>query len=143
YRVTGESTQHRGVEPDITMPSAIDTAEVGESTRESALPWDRIRPVKFNANTSLGNIVAPLQQAHTARVATNPDFQSLLKDLETIEKVRAQKTISLNLKDRIAEREQIDQERLTRENERRKAQGLPPIKALTELDAKDAPDAVL
>ena len=53
YRVTGESTQHRGVQPDISMPTAISTEEVGESTRESALPWDRIRPVDFGRETQL------------------------------------------------------------------------------------------
>ena len=58
YRVTGESTQHRGVQPDIAMPTAISTEEVGESTRESALPWDRIRPVEFGRETQLSQAVA-------------------------------------------------------------------------------------
>src|SRR5690606_2422294 len=47
YRVTGESTQHRGVEPDITLPSAISLEDVGESALEDALPWDRIQPAAF------------------------------------------------------------------------------------------------
>ena len=47
YRVTGESTQHRGVIPDIELPSMVDTATVGESTRDTALPWDRIQPTRF------------------------------------------------------------------------------------------------
>ena len=47
YRVTGESTQHRGVEPDVPLASAIDTKEIGESALESALPWDRIAGVPF------------------------------------------------------------------------------------------------
>ena len=42
YRVTGESTQHRGVEPDIALPSYIGKDEIGESSLEHALPWDRI-----------------------------------------------------------------------------------------------------
>ena len=67
YRVTGESTQHRGVQPDIAMPTAISTEEVGESTRESALPWDRIRPVEFGRETQLSQAVASLE--HTARGA--------------------------------------------------------------------------
>src|SRR6202008_2175913 len=41
YRVTGESTQHRGVEPDVPLASVLDTKEGGESGLESALPWDR------------------------------------------------------------------------------------------------------
>ena len=51
YRVTGESTQHRGVIPDIELPSMVDTATVGESTRDTALPWDRIQPTRFRADT--------------------------------------------------------------------------------------------
>ena len=49
YRVTGESTQHRGVEPDVQLPSVIDMKEVGESSLEAALPWDRIQSASFNA----------------------------------------------------------------------------------------------
>src|SRR5579864_4707532 len=49
YRITGESTQHRGVEPDVQLPSPIDMDEVGESSLEAALPWDRIASVPFNA----------------------------------------------------------------------------------------------
>ena len=143
YRVTGESTQHRGVQPDITMPSAISTEEVGESTRESALPWDRIRPVDFGRDTSLARTVMPLEQAHERRVSQDPDFRSLVEDLASFERLRSQKTLSLNLKQRIAEREQLDKERLARENERRHARGLAALNSLTELNGAEPPDAVL
>ena len=86
YRVTGESTQHRGVQPDIAMPTAISTEEVGESTRESALPWDRIRPVDFGRETQLTQAVAALEQAHEERIAADPDFRTLLADLDSFEK---------------------------------------------------------
>src|SRR5487761_2151808 len=49
YRVTGGSTQDRGVTPDIVLPSMIDVADVGESTHDRALPWDHIRPADFTA----------------------------------------------------------------------------------------------
>ena len=52
YRVTGESTQHRGVEPDVPLPSPIDMKEVGESALEAALPWDRIAGVPFQASAA-------------------------------------------------------------------------------------------
>src|SRR5215469_1869432 len=52
YRVTGESTQHRGVEPDVQLPSLIDMKEVGESALEAALPWDRIAGVPFQASSN-------------------------------------------------------------------------------------------
>jgi carboxyl-terminal processing protease len=143
YRVTGESTQHRGVQPDIAMPTAISTEEVGESTRESALPWDRIRPVDFGRETQLSQAVPTLEHEHEERIAHDPDFRLLLGDLESFEKVRAQKQVSLNLKTRIAEREQLDKERLARENERRAARGLPALAKLADLNGAEPPDAVL
>lgn len=143
YRVTGESTQHRGVQPDISMPTAISTEEVGESTRESALPWDRIRPVDFGGETRLTQAVSALEQAHEERIATDPDFRTLLADLESFEKIRTQKKISLNLKARIAEREQLEKERIARENARRAARGLDPLTKLADLNGTEPPDAVL
>ena len=75
YRVTGESTQHRGVQPDISMPTAISTEEVGESTRESALPWDRIRPVDFGkaiaADAGSGGARAVARRTHRASIRTS------------------------------------------------------------------------
>jgi carboxyl-terminal processing protease len=143
YRVTGESTQHRGVQPDIAMPTAISTEEVGESTRESALPWDRIRPVDFTKETQLRQSVLALGEAHERRIATDPDFRLLLADLESFEKVRTQKTLSLNLKARIAEREQLEGQRLARENQRRASRGLEPLAKLADLDTVDPPDPIL
>jgi carboxyl-terminal processing protease len=143
YRVTGESTQHRGVQPDISMPTAISTEEVGESTRESALPWDRIRPVDFGRETALSQAVAALEQSHEQRIAQDPDFRLLLGDLESFEKVRTQKHLSLNLKMRVAERERLEQERIARENQRRAARGLQPLQTLADLQGAEPPDAIL
>ncbi len=143
YRVTGESTQHRGVQPDISLPSAISTEEVGESARESALPWDRIRPVDFATPAPWNQAVPTLVQSHERRVADDADFQALLADLASFEKVRTQKTLSLNLQTRIAERERLEQERLGRENARRKSHGLPPVEKLSDLNGGESPDAVL
>jgi len=143
YRVTGESTQHRGVQPDISMPTAISTEEVGESTRESALPWDRIRPVDFGKASQWAQAVPALAQSHERRIADDADFKSLLADLDSFERVRTQKKLSLNLKTRAAEREQLERDRLARENARRAAHGMQPIEKLADLTGSDAPDAVL
>jgi carboxyl-terminal processing protease len=144
YRVTGESTQHRGVQPDIAMPTAISTEEVGESTRESALPWDRIRPVEFGGETQISQTVATLEHNHEDRIANDPDFRSLVGDLESFEKIRTQKKVSLNLQTRITEREQLEKERLARENGRRAARGLPALAKLSDMTGNnEPPDAVL
>lgn len=143
YRVTGESTQHRGVQPDISMPTAISPEEVGESTRESALPWDRIRPAEFSKEGQLTQAITALEQSHEQRIAVDPDFRSLLADLDSFEKIRTQKQLSLNLKTRVTEREQLETERLARENERRKSRGEAPVAKLADLTGQEPPDAVL
>jgi carboxyl-terminal processing protease len=143
YRVTGDSTQHRGVSPDIELPSLISTIDVGESTRDSALPWDRIRPADFSRRQGVESGLALIDRAHEARVRADADFTALQGDLESVERLRAQKTISLNLEKRQAERVAMEQERLARENARRAARGLEPLGSAEELDVAEQPDAVL
>jgi len=145
YRVTGESTQLRGVTPDIVLPSAISTDDAGESTQESALPWDRIRAANFSRFGNLKASVDPLIQAHNQRVANNADYQYLLKNISAYEQIRKEKSVSLNLKARQQEREQLDKARLERENARRVADGLKPVATLEELEKQkeEAPDPLL
>ncbi|HEX9707056.1 MAG TPA: carboxy terminal-processing peptidase [Steroidobacteraceae bacterium] len=143
YRVTGDSTQHRGVEPDITLPSLLNTDDIGESTRESALPWDRINATRFTPEASELPVVSELSRVHEARVAHNPDFVALQGDVDALEQLRSQLDVSLNLVKRKAERDAIDAERLKRENARRAARGLESLANIGALDSAEAPDAVL
>ena len=84
-----------------------------------------------------------LDRVHEARVQADADFAALRGDLDSVERLRAQKKISLNLDQRRAEREATERERLARENARRKARGLEPLATTEDLDAADQPDAVL
>jgi carboxyl-terminal processing protease len=146
YRVTGESTQHRGVQPDVALASAIDTKEIGESALESALPWDRIAgvPFKTSAGIAAAPPIAALATEEDARAQIDPDYKWLKSDIAALDSVREQKTVSLNLKVRREERTRIDKERLERENSRRAAKNLPAYKSVEELDkAKDTTDVVL
>src|SRR5262245_13355096 len=143
YRVTGDSTQHRGVEPDITLPSLLDTDEIGESTRESALPWDRINAARYTPEPAELPVVAMAEHEHEERIAHNPDFVALEGDVQAMQQLRNQRDVSLNLEKRRAERDAIDAERLKRENARRAARGLAPLPNVAALDDAEAPDAVL
>ena len=143
YRVTGDSTQHRGVEPDIALPSPLDTADIGESTRESALPWDRINAASYQPEPEELPVVSLISRAHEERVAHNPDYVALQGDVDALAQLRSQRDVSLNLDKRRAERDAVDADRLTRENARRSARGLEPLANVAALDATDAPDAVL
>ncbi|MGH8129418.1 MAG: carboxy terminal-processing peptidase [Steroidobacteraceae bacterium] len=143
YRVTGDSTQHRGVEPDITLPSLLNIDDIGESTRESALPWDRINAARFTPEPAELPVVSVLSRVHEQRIANNPDFVALQGDVDALQVLRNQKDVSLNLAKRRAERDAIDAERLTRENARRAARALEPLANVGALDSAEAPDAVL
>lgn len=148
YRVTGESTQHRGVEPDVPLASPLDTKEVGESALDSALPWDRIAGVPFRVSVGSASVppVTALAVEESTRAQRDPDYRWLLSDIAAIDSVRGQHSVSLNLKTRREERTRMDTERLARENSRRAAKNLPPVKTVEELDkvTKDeAADVVL
>jgi carboxyl-terminal processing protease len=133
YRITGESTQDRGVTPDIALPSLIDANEVGESTRDRALPWDHIEPATFRIEGDLKPIAATLDKLHADRTAGSADFKYLKEDIAALEAMRSQKTLSLNLKTREAERKRLEGERLDRENAWRAAHDVKPVKSLEEI----------
>ncbi len=143
YRVTGESTQLRGVTPDILLPSPISTADVGEGSLEHALPWDRIATVPFRALPPDGSLVQTLATEQTDRATHNADYQWLLASLSSIDASRQEKTLSLNLKKRQAERTAQDQARLSQENARRQADGLQPVKSVDDIVVADEPDVIL
>jgi carboxyl-terminal processing protease len=143
YRVTGESTQHRGVDPDISLPSHIDITVVGESVRDSALPWDTIRTTKFRAGEPLDNTIDTLTASHNSRSKEDPDFQYLLEGIRDIEEIRSRKTVSLNIDNRLAEREENMARRLERENIRRAALGLEAVATVEDLETLEAPDVHL
>jgi carboxyl-terminal processing protease len=133
YRITGESTQDRGVTPDIALPSLIDANEVGESTRDRALPWDHIEPAVFKIEGDLKPIAASLEKLHAERTAGSADFRYLHDDIAALEAMRSQKSLSLNLKTREAERKRLDSDRLERENAWRAAHEVKPAKSLEEI----------
>ena len=143
YRVTGESTQDRGVTPDISIPSLIDANEVGESTRDRALPWDHIEPAAFKTEGDLKATASTLQKLHDDRTADSADFRYLRADITALDSVRNQKSLSLNLKTREAERKQLDASRLERENALRAAHGQPPFKSLEEIKDDAASGIIL
>jgi carboxyl-terminal processing protease len=143
YRVTGDSTQNRGVVPDVELPSYVPLDVVGESTRETALPWDRIQPTRFRAQNTLVNEIAVLQDHQARHAANDPDFDYLLKSLAAAEQDRARVSVSLNLGAREREREDLERGRLERENNRRAALGLEPLANIEELETALAPEEIL
>jgi carboxyl-terminal processing protease len=124
YRVSGDSTQHRGVLPDIAFPSAYDPEEVGESHQDHALPWDRIRAVPHSSTRELQPLIAPLLDAHRERSQKDPDYAHMLSQLELTKSWSQQETLSLNIDARRARSEKWDNQLFQLENTRRKNKGL-------------------
>ena len=143
YRITGESTQHRGVEPDVGLASPISLKDVGESALDDALPWDRIQGADFRALDARLPSIARLSMEESARQKRDPDYRWLVSDIAAIEEVRGQKSLSLNLETRKAERARLEAERLARENARRTAHAEPAAKTVADLDASKFPDVIL
>ncbi|MCF7981155.1 MAG: carboxy terminal-processing peptidase [Pseudomonadales bacterium] len=139
YRISGESTQHQGVVPDISFPSMIDQTEIGEDALEDALPWDTIRPVLYKKTGYINELTLELKQLHTARVKQNPDYLYRLMQIERLEENRAKSQVSLNEAQRLEEEKEAKAWRLASENKRRQLKGLAPIENLEELKEEDAP----
>ena len=141
YRITGESTQHRGVLPDIELPSFVDVESVGESTRDTALPWDRIDPTRFSRLPSLLQEISALGDVQTSRSATDPNLSFLLNEISAVNENRQREEFSLNLNERQAELDSAEAGQLERENVRRSALGLEPVAGLEDIDAESAASA--
>lgn len=124
YRVSGDSTQHRGVLPDIEFPSVYDKEEVGESQKDNALPWDSIHAVPFKPSPGVKQYIPLLSSAHQKRISTDPDFLHLVNQLEFSDSWDADKTISLNIEKRRLRSSEWDEQQLLMENQRRKSKGL-------------------
>ena len=143
YRVTGESTQHRGVDPDIDLPSGIDKDLIGESARDTALPWDTVQTTRFRKGKPLNSTIESLSANYIERAKDDPNFQYQVDAIKAAEKARSQKTISLNIEQRQTQREQDLANRLARENARRVALNLPPVESLDDIDQDELPDVLL
>ncbi len=147
YRVTGQSTQHRGVVPDVALPSPIDPTLVGESALPRSLPWDTIGAVPFPVATGPAQVpsIAKLRAAELAREQHDPNFQWLVGDIRLIDAIREQKSVSLNLAMRQTERHKEDAELLALDNQRREALGLPALKSSRQIGGKHdkIPDVIL
>uniref|UniRef100_Q3ASM5 C-terminal processing peptidase-1, Serine peptidase, MEROPS family S41A n=1 Tax=Chlorobium chlorochromatii (strain CaD3) TaxID=340177 RepID=Q3ASM5_CHLCH len=96
YRISGGSTQHKGVVPDITMPSLIDTSSVGEDTYSSSLPWSTISPALFRPIADVTpEHVTQLRQKQQVRIDTSRLYKTYMRDLATLNRIRKKKSITL------------------------------------------------
>lgn len=134
YRVSGQSTQHQGVIPDINYPAIVDTTEIGESALAEALPWDRISAAIKPERNPFKPFLAELQARHDTRSEQNPDFVFTRERLALTQKLMLETSVSLNEAQRRAQHTAIEAKQLGMENSRRKAKG---EELLTEFKKED------
>jgi carboxyl-terminal processing protease len=140
YRVSGDSTQHKGVIPDILFPSLFDKEKIGESSLDEALAWDTIRPAGYKSKRDFQQWLPVLREHHQSRIETNPDFIYLNNQKDLMTKLRQRTDITLNEKLRKQEREDNESERLVIENKRRKAKGMTLLSELKSDSDSDSSD---
>lgn len=137
YRISGESTQHRGVVPDIQFPDFYDAYEdIGESSLDGALPWDTVRPVEYRRYLAIQELLPQLQQQHDDRAESSADFIYLRNQIERTRELREREEISLNELVVKTEREESRREDFDAENMRRMMKGLP-LRDWVDVDAGD------
>ena len=119
YRITGSGMQNKGIHPDIILPSTWDIEEIGESSYDTALPWDQIKPVRFQKFFMDSSIISELKNLHLTRVKENPNLQYILNIRERYELKKNKNEISLNIDSRKHEREERQIWALNLENKRR------------------------
>lgn len=143
YRISGESTQHKGVTPDVVLPDIYDAAEdIGESALPTALPWDTIEPSFYRPYTNLKQVIPELSSRSVQRVAADPDFNFIEAQIQHMIDTRDRNQLTLNESKLLAEREAEDAWRLEIENKRRVAKGQEPLASLDDLDDEEQGDQI-
>jgi len=129
YRITGSSTQNKGVKPDIEFPSIYDPAEVGESSYKSSLKWDTIGTTNFTKYFNIKKFVPELIKKHEKRIKSNLEFKFLQEDIAEYKRNISRKFYSLNFDKRKKEREKI-----TKRKEKRKKLKMPKKTEIKETE---------
>ena len=119
YRITGSGMQNKGIHPDIVLPSTWDIEEVGESSYESALPWDEIKPIRYRKFSMDPSLISTLRDEHLLRVKKNPNLQYILSIRKRYEEQKNKDVVSLNIENRKLEKEERQIWALDIENKRR------------------------
>ncbi|MEQ8515781.1 MAG: carboxy terminal-processing peptidase [Chromatocurvus sp.] len=140
YRISGDSTQHRGVVPDISFPSMFNTEEIGESSLDHALSWDQINPVRHRRYGDLDSVIPELASLFDERKKDNAELTYLVEQVSLANADSGVDRVSLNEDARRSRREARMEEALAIENRRRIARGEEPLASLDE-DSADSDEA--
>jgi len=95
YRVNGRSTQTEGVEPDIRLPSLLDSLDIGEDKLPNALPFSRILPADYDASWNLGSYVEELKARSAARLEDDERYRKHIDSVEGMLAISERETVPL------------------------------------------------
>ena len=123
YRIAGGSTQLKGVEPDVKLPSPFDHPEIGESALKSPLPYDTVPPQNFD-KWDKPLFTKELRERSAARIAAEPEFSYITEDLSLVKTRLAENRVSLNIDKRRAE---IEEDKARKENRAAARAKLKPV----------------
>lgn len=137
YRVSGASTQLKGVTPDIVLPDTLSySTKIGETSLENPLPWDTIPSVDYEKLNLVQPYVADLRQLSKADIATNQDFIYIRQDIDEFQKMQADNTVTLNERDALKERRMSEAREKARDAER--AARKPPNEKIYEITVENS-----
>lgn len=125
YRVTGSSTQHKGVTPDILFPTQYSAEKFGESSEASALPWDQIKPTTFKTFADLSSVKEKLNAVHSEKMEKSLEYQYLLEDIAEFNKEDSIPQISLKESELKKERDANRAKNMARINKELELRGRP------------------
>ncbi|MCB5161380.1 carboxy terminal-processing peptidase [Marinomonas algarum] len=136
YRISGESTQHKGVMPDIMFPSLIDKDTIGESALDNPLPWDKIHETRYPVYWNMPAYLPILTPRHEARMAEDANFVAINEQIADFkQQAETYKTLSLKESTRLQQQEDNKAKELLRENTRRQALGLETLESVDDIEA--------
>jgi len=119
YRASGASTQLKGVTPDIVLPSVVnESKDFGEGALDNPLPWDTIPSAKYEHLGMVDPFLPQLRQLSSARIAKEREYDYVREDIDFYKKRQADKTISLNEKQRLKEKDEEEARYKVRDKER-------------------------
>lgn len=142
YRVSGNSTQHKGVIPDVNFPSIYPLDKIGEDTEPSALPFDVVNPSTYNTVYDLNAIKVNLNKLHEKRMTKSLDYKMLKEDIAESKKRENETSVTLNETKLKAEREALEAKSLARLNQVRAEKGLAPLKKGEKTPKQEASDFI-
>jgi carboxyl-terminal processing protease len=112
YRITGNSTQLKGVEPDIQLPSPFDPDEMGESSQPTALPYDQVDQSEYIKQGNITDkLINKLNFRFQSRLKTDPNLKDLVEELEEYKILKEKNEYSLNYEIRKKEKEDSEKNR--------------------------------